>query len=287
MLGFGLFRNLNFRKRLEVYGTLRNLDQFRTFFSNDELKRLTVFNIDSSEKKLKDLIGQIKPDNVINCIGLIDRKRKGKELNPYHASYIKVNSLFPHLLAENCSKKNIKLIHFSTDCVFKGDKGLYKEHDTPDAIDLYGKSKQIGEVDYGNHLTLRTSLIGHELQTNLSLVDWFLNQKNKINGYENAIFSGIPVTHISDILYDHVLGKDELKGLFHLGVEPINKYKLLKLISQVYSKNIEIKKFKDFHTNKSLDSSKFSNMTGYKAPPWEELINNMFDDYNKNFKNKI
>ncbi|HEV8592767.1 MAG TPA: sugar nucleotide-binding protein, partial [Pyrinomonadaceae bacterium] len=189
------------------------------------------------------------------------------------------NSIFPQQLAELSADLGFRLICIGTDCVFQGTKGRYTEDDPADALDLYGRSKYFGEVAGENCLTIRTSIIGRELQTSHSLVEWFLGNRGKtVNGYVNAIYSGFPTIILADIISDLILNFRDLNGLYNVSSEPINKFDLLKLINDAYKAEIEIKLFEDFHIDRSLDSSKFSHATGFKAWPWKEMIKIMADD---------
>jgi dTDP-4-dehydrorhamnose reductase len=170
-----------------------------------------------------------------------------------------------------------KVIHISTDCVFSGANGFYSENDVPDALDLYGISKLHGEIDYLNTLTIRTSIIGHELSSNLSLVDWFLAQEGAVKGYKNAIFSGLPNIEIARVILDYVIPKSNLSGLIHLSANPISKYDLLMLISEQYRKSITIIPDFELVIDRSLNSDKFRNITGYIPPNWPDLIRSMHD----------
>jgi dTDP-4-dehydrorhamnose reductase len=276
MLGYSLFRNLSNYADLDVYGTVRSLEGKEQFF--EKLLSNIITNIDITNiGELDKIIEKLKPSVVINCIGLI--KQHEKENSTIESIYI--NALFPHQLANSCDKYAAKLIHFSTDCVFSGDKGNYLEQDLPDAQNMYGRTKLIGEVSVGKHLTLRTSIIGHELSSKVSLIDWFLSQENSTKGFTKAIFSGIPTCHIAKILFEYVLPNSSLTGLYHLSVEPINKYELLNKVAARYAKLIEINKSGSFVTDKSLDSSRFTNQTGYKPPTWDTLIEEMHLDYLK------
>ena len=174
------------------------------------------------------------------------------------------------------------MIHFSTDCVFSGQEGNYSETDTPDANDIYGRSKLLGEIDYSNHITLRISLIGHELLSNKSLVDWFLSQ-NQVVGYDRAIFSGLPANHIAHVLDDYVFCNDQLKGIYHLSSDPISKYQLLIKLSSIYQAKINIDKGTDYIADKSLNSALFRKITGYSPPSWDNLIISMHNYYTENF----
>lgn len=279
MLGYSLFSNLFDHEDYEVFGTVRNISGKESFFNN-YLNNL-IFNVDINDfNSLEQAITVTKPDTVINCIGLIKQHNSSKQ----HINAIEVNSLLPHKLAQLCDKISAKLIHFSTDCVFNGKVGFYKENDLPDAIDLYGKSKNLGEVNYGPHLTLRTSIIGHELGTSVSLIDWFLSQSKQVNGFSKAIFSGLPTCYIAKLLADLIIPNKELSGLFHLSVEPIDKYSLLELVAKIYKKNIVINKSEDLVIDRSLDSSPLREKINYKIPKWHELIEYMNLDYMGRYK---
>ena len=282
MLGFGIFKGLSAQTKFDVYGTIRNKKKFASFFSEEEHKKLIFFDALNNENKLSRIFEKINPDYVINCIGLIHQKDK-KHISV--TSYIMLNSLFPHKVAKECENQQSKLVHFSTDCVFSGKKGNYSETDIPDAGDYYGRSKLLGEVNYSDHITIRTSIIGHELTTKKSLIDWFLSQDD-IMGYDRAIFSGLPISHISDTLVEFIIGNNKLKGIYHLSGNPISKYVLLKKVALIYQKDSKITRESDYIFDKSLNSSKFKNITGYSTPSWDKLIVNMHKYYLENFKNK-
>jgi dTDP-4-dehydrorhamnose reductase len=274
MLGYSLFKNLSQEKNLRVFGTVRSLKKIEKFYGEEEKRSLFLFDALGDEKNFTGLLQKIKPNYVLNCIGAISQKDIDTKI------MTKLNTCLPHQISKACDLVETKLIHFSTDCVFTGSKGNYSELDIPDASDIYGKSKFLGEVSYNNHLTIRTSIIGHELLTNVNLIDWFLSQEETINGYSKAIFSGLPCYYIAEILTKYIFN-NKVKGLFHLSTQPISKFDLLKKISQIYGKEIPIRKDVDYLSDKSLDSSKFSKLTGYKPLGWDELINNMYKDYCK------
>ncbi len=278
MLGYSLFSNLSENKSLDVYGTVRAIAGKEHFYKKTEDKlfqNVDVENIDSIAQVIKSL----KPDYVLNCIGLIKQYDSAK----IPVAAIKANSLLPHQLAAICSENVAKFIHFSTDCVFSGKQGGYLESDIPDAKDIYGRSKLLGEVDYEPHLTLRTSIIGHELSSSVSLIDWFLSQENETKGFSKAIFSGLPTCYIAKILTEHVFDK-HLSGLYHLSVEPIDKLTLIQKVSTVYSKKINIHESTELVIDRSLDSSKFQEQTRFSVPSWDELIEFMHLDYLKYYK---
>jgi dTDP-4-dehydrorhamnose reductase len=167
------------------------------------------------------------------------------------------------------------LVHVSTDCVFAGTRGNYVEGDIPDALDVYGRSKHLGEVDHPHVITLRTSTIGHELQSAYGLLEWFLAQQDRCKGFNRAIFSGLPNTVFAQVVRDVVIPRPELHGLYHVGGQPIGKYELLRCIAHVYGKQIDIVRDDDFVIDRSLNSSRFSKATGYVPDSWPRLIQAM------------
>jgi dTDP-4-dehydrorhamnose reductase len=169
------------------------------------------------------------------------------------------------------------LIHVSTDCVFSGSRGNYRESDTSDATDLYGKSKFIGEVSYPHTITLRTSIIGHELTGNHSLIGWFLAQSGPVKGYTKAIFSGLPTVELARVVRDHVLPNRDLSGLYHVAAEPIDKFDLLNIVAKAYGKDIAIEPDDRVSIDRSLNAERFRAATGYVAPAWPDLIARMRD----------
>jgi dTDP-4-dehydrorhamnose reductase len=178
----------------------------------------------------------------------------------------------PHRLAGLCKLAGARLIHVSTDCVFSGEKGKYVENDFADARDVYGKSKALGEVDYPHAITLRTSTIGHELQSEYGLLNWFLSQKGACRGYTRAVFSGLPTVVFAQVVRDIVIPNVNMSGLYHVAAKSISKYDLLKLIAGVYGKTIEIVSDDKLVIDRSLNAERFQLATGYIAPEWPELV---------------
>lgn len=279
MLGYSLFKNLLNYTEYDVFGTVRSLQGKESFFTNDLDKLIhsvDVFDLNSVE----NAVSEVQPNVVVNCIGLI----KQHSISKQHVDAVKVNALLPHELASVCENQGAKLIHFSTDCVFDGTKGNYCESDLPSARDLYGRSKCLGEVDYEPHLTLRTSIIGHELTSNVSLIDWFLSQSESVKGFSKAIFSGLPTSVIAKLLAEKILPMNDLTGLYHLSVEPIDKYTLLKLVAEIYGKTIEINESQELEIDRSLDSSVLRKKIDYQIPTWDALVTDMHSDYLKRYK---
>ncbi|ENM5934576.1 SDR family oxidoreductase [Vibrio mimicus] len=278
MLGYSLFSNLSEYGHLEVFGTVRSIEGKEGYFSTLSGKLFQDVDMDNLAR-LEQVMNEIRPDVLINCIGLI----KQHDIAKNHVASVKVNALLPHQLAATCEKFDAKLIHFSTDCVFSGQKGLYVENDLPDAVDLYGSSKRLGEVYYGKNLTLRTSIIGHELNSSVSLIDWFLSQESLVSGFSKAIFSGLPTCYIAKLLAEKILPKRELAGMYHLSVEPIDKFSLLKLVNEIYGKGTEINENVSFVIDRSLNSDELRRQIDFIPPTWPELIKHMHLDYKKRY----
>jgi len=267
MLGNTLFRYLSQYPDVLVYGTARSESAF-AFFSADLRPRIiTGINVENQDS-LIEVFSAIRPDVVVNCIGLI--KQLADCNDPLVT--IPINALLPHRLAALCKTTGTRLIHVSTDCVFSGERGHYVETDFPDAHDLYGRSKLLGEVEYPHAITLRTSLIGHELSTHHSLVSWFLSQENSVKGYTNAIFSGLPTVELSRVVKDFILPRPDLSGLYHVASPAINKFELLELIASVYNKKISIVPDASVRIDRSLNADKFRAAAGYVSPEWPELV---------------
>jgi dTDP-4-dehydrorhamnose reductase len=278
MLGYSLFRTLgeSSSTNFEVYGTVRSIEGKERYF-NGCLDRV-IQGIDISDLSgLDKVMAELKPEILINCIGLIKQKSISKE----YLDAIAINSLLPHQLASICDNYSAKLIHFSTDCIFDGVNGGYAESDAGNAQDLYGRTKLLGEVSCSPHLTLRTSIIGHELSSNNSLIDWFLSQQSEVKGYSKAIFSGIPTCIIARILKEYIFSKPQLSGLYHLSAQAINKYDLLCLVAKVYGKDLIIKESEELVIDRSLNSSLLRGELDFDLPPWEHLISEMYENYKR------
>lgn len=267
MLGSAVIRTLSEKADWEVFGTLRSAGAKR-FFSPEIAERLIVGCDVENHDSLVNVFQRIKPDVVVNCIGLI--KQVADAEDPLLA--LPINSLLPHRLAALCALSKARLVHISTDCVFNGSRGGYTEDDQSDATDLYGKSKYIGEVYAPHTVTLRTSIIGHELQSAHGLVEWFLLQKKQCSGYNRAIFSGLPTVALAQLIRDIVIPKSDLCGLYHVAAKPISKFDLLSLVSEVYGKSIAIVPDDHLVIDRSLNADKLRRDTGFVAPDWPDLI---------------
>ena len=271
MLGNAMFRFLAENRQFDVTGTLRST-AMRRYFPESLHDRLKTGIDVLSQDQLVSLFDDVCPEVVINCIGLV--KQLGSASDPLSA--LPVNSLLPHRLDRLCGLAGARLVHFSTDCVFTGDRGMYTEEDTADARDLYGLSKYLGEVRDSSHaITLRTSIIGHELGRKLSLIGWFLTQQGRVPGYSRAIFSGLPTVEMARVVRDYVLPGPQLQGLYHVSASAIDKKSLLELVAKAYGKEIEIEDDPSVVIDRSLDSKKFRDATAYAPPTWPELVESM------------
>lgn len=268
LLGSSLFKYFLTKKDIFVFGTIRSLKTPSNF---DSSKLFTGVNLEE-KNDLESIFGEVLPDIVINCAGITN---KSNEIKNYH-KVISLNSLLPHYLSTLSLKYKARLIQMSTDCVFSGSKGNYLEDDFPDALDLYGRSKLLGEITYLNAITLRTSMIGHEVNSKRGLLAWFLSQKVSVEGYKKAIFSGLTAIEIGRVIYEYILFNSNLVGLYNLSADPINKYDLLLMIKNIYNTNINIiPDHKKTVIDRSLDSTKFRKITGFLPKSWPLMIKEM------------
>lgn len=285
MLGHTLFKEMNKNTNLEVFGTTRNKNGLENYFTEDEMIKIRG-NVDADNfETVIRAIASVQPTIIINCIGIIKQLPISKD--PLTA--ITVNAQLPHRISLVARSANARFIHISTDCVFNGKKGNYTEKDHSNAEDLYGRTKFLGEVAYPHCVTLRTSIIGHELKTNYSLVDWFMSQQNDVNGFTKAMYSGFPTIEIVNIISNYVIPNKNLTGLYHVSSDPISKFDLLNILKEIYKKDININPFSDFVLDRSMNSDKFKIATGYVVPSWNQLIENMYNHVMNDecYKNKF
>jgi len=218
---------------------------------------------------LQEVLQEEKPDVVVNCVGVI--KQRDEAHDPILS--ISINSLLPHLLADLCSSWGGRVIHFSTDCVFSGRDGSYTEESPSDAEDLYGKSKFLGEVQGPNALTLRTSIIGHELKNFASLLDWFLSQRGKtVSGYRKVLYSGVTTNYLARVVGDVIENHGDLSGLYQVTSQAISKYDLLCLVRDAYGLDVEILSEDTTVSDRSMIGDRFVDTTGIVTPPWPALV---------------
>ncbi len=223
-----------------------------------------------------ELLEMVQPDIVINAVGIVKQRADAKAAIPS----IEVNSLWPHVLADACAQHGARMVHVSTDCVFSGSRGMYCETDVPDAFDLYGRSKLLGEVtDRENVVTLRTSIIGWQLEEPTGLVGWFAaHRAEQLKGFTKAVFSGLTTRALTEVVRDVVLPDATLSGLWHVSAEPINKYTLLTMLAEKLGWDVEIAPSDELVVDRSLDSSRFRKRTGWTPPSWDEMLERLADN---------
>lgn len=269
MLGHVVLRELAASDKLSVTGTVRAAGSAKLLAP--ALRDRTIGGVDvENADALVSTLAAARPDVVINCVGLV--KQLDNADDPLAA--LPINSIFPHRLARICALAGARLVHISTDCVFSGTKGMYTETDPSDATDLYGKSKFLGEVA-APHITLRTSIIGHELASAHGLLEWFLAQTGEVRGYRRAIFSGLPTVELARVIRDVVLPRPALAGVYHVAAEPINKFDLLNLFADEYGSPVKIVPSDEVRIDRSLNADRFRAATGYASAPWPELVRRM------------
>ncbi|MBN8507212.1 MAG: SDR family oxidoreductase [Burkholderiales bacterium] len=271
MLGNAMLRLLDASAGLQVEGSARSPAAVRLL--PEALRAQVQVGVDvENPDALMRLFDAVRPQAVINCVGLV--KQLAEADDPLAA--LPLNALLPHRLARLCALVGARLVHISTDCVFAGTRGGYVEDDAPDAQDLYGRSKLLGEVvDAPHAVTLRTSIIGPELSGAHGLVSWFLAQSGPVRGYARAVFSGLPTVELATVVRDHVLPDPALHGLYHVSAAPIDKLALLRLVAAQYGRDTEIRRDERVVIDRSLDSTRFRSTTGYRPPDWPELVRRM------------
>lgn len=270
MLGNVMFRVLSENNNMEVFGSVRT-KKYDKFFSKSILSKLIECRDVTNTKNLLKIFENIKPDIVINCISL--SKKNLKVSDPL--SIIPIYALLPHQLSKLCKIYDSRLIHISTDGIFSGSKGDYEEKDPPDVQDLYGISKFIGEVKSSHNISIRTSIIGHELKEKKGFLEWFLSQNKSCQCFEGAIFSGFPTVVLSEIIRDVIIPRPDLSGILNVSSKPISKCELMHLIARIYGKDIKIISDKKKKMNRSLNSNLFLSTTGYNVPDWPFLVQKM------------
>ncbi len=267
MLGSAVLRFFAQSPGYSVIGSVRSTDAARLL--PHALREQIISGIDVHDADgLLQLFDRVRPNIVINCVGLV--KQLAGAGDPLTA--LPINSMFPHRLLRLCKVARSRLIHISTDCVFDGAKGMYSESDVADAKDLYGLSKYLGEVHEPPAITLRTSIIGPELNSAHGLLGWFLAQRTETKGFTRAIFSGLPTVELARVIRDFVIPKSDLKGLYHVSAAPISKHDLLLLVAREYGKSIDVVPDGRLIIDRSLDSTRFREHTTYAPPSWPQLV---------------
>jgi len=275
MIGHMLIKEL--LNKYEIFSIFRNRsDQdLNQFFEKTLIPKDQCIIIDDIKeyKNLEYTVEKISPDVIVNCMGIVKQRDKAYDT----LDMIHINLLFPHLLNKICDKNKIRLIHFSTDCVFSGTKGNYQESDNPDPIDEYGESKLLGEIRGENTLTIRSSFVGPELFNKKSLFEWVKQNKNKtITGYTNAIYSGFTTVAFSKLLDEIIKNHPDMNGLIHMSSDPISKFDLIHLLNKKFKFNINIIPDSTFICDRSLNSMAFRKKTNISIPSWTKMINELY-----------
>lgn len=276
MLGHKVFQTLagRFGSAIGSIRGRRGEQPYRSipmFQSSDIQEGFDALDLKGVSERLRSL----RPAVIVNCIGVVKQRAAAQDPVPS----IAINSLLPHVLAETCAEWGGRLIHISTDCVFTGSRGSYTELDIPDATDLYGRTKALGEPTAANALTLRTSIIGRELAHRASLLEWLLsNEGGSVRGFTRAIYSGVTTNHLASLIANIITDFPTLSGLYHVAAEPISKYRLLLLLRDAFGLRIEIAADDSFVCDRSMLGDKLANAIGYRAPAWPQLIAELTSD---------
>lgn len=267
MLGHKLWQVA--QARVETWATVRRITPQLTALGLGSPDR-TIVDVDVRQPPAIDAaLDRARPEAVVNCVGIVKQLAAAKD--PVES--ITINSLYPHLLARACAARGIRLVHISTDCVFAGTRGGYTETDVPDAGDLYGRSKALGEPAGPGALTVRTSIIGRELGGTSGLVEWFLSRRGgTADGYRRAIFSGFTTLALSDVLLDILERHPALTGLYHVSAAPIDKLALLHALNDAFAAGVSIAPKDDPAIDRSLDSTRFRAATGFVPPSWASMV---------------
>jgi dTDP-4-dehydrorhamnose reductase len=282
MLGHTVFEHLSGRGALDVHATVRDAAPLAERVA-PERRQAIHGGVDAQRfETIEHVVGEVRPNVLINAIGIV--RQVPAAADP--VASIDVNALLPHRLARLSAATGARLVHLGTDCVFSGSRGDYREDDTPDPTDLYGRTKLLGEPGQGA-LTLRTSIIGHELRSQHGLLEWFLTQTGTVDGFRRAVFSGLTTIELARVLGDVVLPSPELSGIYHLSSAPIAKLDLLELIARRYDKSIDIRPRDEPVIDRSLDSGRFRTATGYLPPSWPELVDGMYEDATSRYGSRI
>lgn len=260
------------RARHDVHATLR---RDREAYRGEELLLRPESHFGVDVRRLDDVVdvlGEVRPEAVVNAAGIVKQRRSAGDA----VASLEVNALFPHRLARACRAAGARLVHVSTDCVFSGTRGRYTEQDEPDARDLYGRTKLLGEVHEPRCLTLRTSIVGLELTRKTGLVEWYLAQRGAIRGYRRAIFSGVTTAELAGAVEHLLLRERDLDGLWHLASEPISKYDLLAgLGERLRRRDVELRPDVELACDRSLDASALRRRTSYRPPPWNTMLDRL------------
>lgn len=268
LIGNRLTRQL--RQNADVYASTRTSSVEMPVLENILEPNKWIFGLDATDFQfLEAEIKRLKPDVIVNCVGVVKQQINSKNVE----ATILLNSVLPWRLSRFAEKYDFKLINFSTDCVFSGEIGKYKESSTPDAVDLYGRSKILGELNNAHVLTVRTSFVGREIKTFTNLFEWVQRcRSNKIVGYKQVIYSGLTTQAISEVIEKLIFDFSALTGLWHVSSEPISKYDLICLLNNSLNLKLDIESSEEIFCDRSLDSTAFASKTGLVVPNWITMV---------------
>jgi dTDP-4-dehydrorhamnose reductase len=224
-----------------------------------------------SPERVLEVVADYRPQAIVNAAGIVKQRAEANRSIPS----IEVNSLFPHRLAVIARAAGARLVHISTDCVFSGDRGGYRETDTPDPVDLYGRSKLLGEVDEEGSITLRTSMIGLELANRLSLVEWALAQAGPISGYRNVLYSGLTTMELTRVIEEIVVRHPALHGVWHVASAPISKYDLLEGLFRRIGRDGDVRAEDGVVSDRTMSGDAFEKATGYRVMGWDAMLDEL------------
>ena len=270
MLGHQLFKGLG--RNHDVRATLRRplaeYGHLGLFTSHSAYAGIDV----RSSGPLAEVLAEFRPDVVCNAAGIVKQRPAAHDA----VTSIEVNSLFPHRLAAMAADIGARVVHVSTDCVFSGKRGGYTEEDVPDPIDLYARSKLVGELDQEGCLTLRTSVIGLELQGRQALVEWALSQRGAIRGFRGALYSGLTTAELTRVFETLLTRNPDLSGVWHVASEPIAKYDLLvELFSRLGRTDVKVIPDDTFVCDRTLRADRFNEVTEYRPPAWSTMLDEL------------
>ena len=267
MLGHRLWHEL--RQRMETFCTVRGrFEDYASLGYFDEPSVIAAVDV-LQEADLRRAFAIAKPDVVVNAVGMVKQRPEAHDAT----TTIAVNALLPHRLADRAEEIGARLIQLSTDCVFLGSRGNYAEADTPDARDLYGRSKLLGEVDRGHCLTVRTSMVGREIRSARGLIEWFLSHRGEsVQGFTRARFSGLTTPALARVLANVVEQHGDLHGVWHVAGNPISKFDLLAMVNDAFGLGTTLEPNDSFVCDRTLDATRFNTATGYRPPDWETMV---------------
>jgi dTDP-4-dehydrorhamnose reductase len=265
---------VSLRRNTANYVHLNLFDQFNSYFGVDVRHQESVLEV----------LADFRPEAIVNAAGIVKQRDEAKQSIPS----IEVNALFPHQLAVMAQACQARLIHLSTDCVFSGSRGGYTELDQPDPVDLYGRSKLLGEVRRPGCLTLRTSIIGLELANRHGLVEWFLAQKGPVPGYRRAMYSGFTTQELTRIINNLITHHFPLTGVWHVASQPISKHDLLtNLAGHLAEEDRWVEPNDDFVCDRTLNADAFNRVTGYSPPTWDEMLEELAETIRRSREAKV